>query len=47
MKDGLRNAEPMGAGHGPVVAVVTGGNIDARVLARLLASRYGDGEGAR
>jgi threonine dehydratase len=28
-----------GAGGGPVVAVITGGNIDARILARLLASR--------
>jgi len=29
-------------GTGPVVAVVTGGNIDARVLTRLLARHYGD-----
>ncbi|HXY39555.1 MAG TPA: pyridoxal-phosphate dependent enzyme [Vicinamibacteria bacterium] len=28
------------AGAGPVVAVLTGGNVDARVLARLLAARY-------
>jgi len=27
---------------GPVVAVVTGGNIDARVLSRLLARHHGD-----
>ena len=26
--------------RGPVVAVVTGGNLDAPVLARLLAARY-------
>jgi len=29
-------------GAGPVVAVVTGGNIDARVLSRLLARHHGD-----
>ena len=34
------------AGDGPVVAIVTGGNVDARVLARLLAARYPDA-GAR
>jgi len=27
-------------GAGPVVAILTGGNVDARVLARLLAARY-------
>ena len=35
----LRAGRVKAAGRGPVVAVVTGGNIDARVLARLLASR--------
>jgi threonine dehydratase len=33
--------------RGPVVAVVTGGNVDARVLARLLAARYGERGGTR
>lgn len=43
----IRAGKVAGALRGPVVAVVTGGNIDARVLARLLASRYGDAGGAR
>jgi threonine dehydratase len=43
----LRAGKVASAGRGPVVAVITGGNIDARVLARLLASRYHDGESAR
>jgi len=43
----LRGGKVASAGRGPVVAVITGGNIDARVLARLLASRYGDGGIAR
>ena len=38
----LRAGKVASASRGPVVAVVTGGNLDARVLARLLASRYGD-----
>jgi threonine dehydratase len=33
----LRAGKVAAAGDGPVVAVVTGGNVDARVLARLLA----------
>ncbi len=32
----LRAGKVAAAGDGPVVAIVTGGNIDARVLARLL-----------
>jgi len=40
----LRAGKVASASRGPVVAVVTGGNLDARVLARLLASRYGDRE---
>jgi threonine dehydratase len=43
----LRAGKVAGAGYGPVVAVITGGNLDAPVLARLLASRYRDGEAAR
>jgi threonine dehydratase len=43
----LRAGKVASANRGPVVAVITGGNIDARVLARLLASRYRDGEPAR
>jgi len=31
-----------GLDAGPVVAIVSGGNVDARVLARLLAARYGE-----
>jgi threonine dehydratase len=31
------------AGRGPVVAIVTGGNVDAAVLARILGARFGDG----
>jgi threonine dehydratase len=31
------------AGRGPVVAIVTGGNVDARLLARVLGARFGDG----
>ena len=38
----LRAGKVPSAGRGPVVAVVTGGNVDARVLARLLASRLGE-----
>jgi threonine dehydratase len=38
----LRAGKVWSAGRGPVVAVVTGGNVDARVLARLLASRLGE-----
>jgi threonine dehydratase len=29
--------------QGPAVAVITGGNVDARVLARLLAARHPGG----
>ena len=36
----LRAGKVASASRGPVVAVVTGGNLDARVLARLLASRH-------
>jgi threonine dehydratase len=43
----LRAGKVASAGRGPVVAVVTGGNVDARVLARLLASRYPDAGAAR
>jgi threonine dehydratase len=43
----LLSGKVASAGRGPVVAVVTGGNVDARVLARLLASRYGEPGGAR
>jgi threonine dehydratase len=43
----LRAGKVAGAGRGPVVAVVTGGNLDAHVLARLLGSRYRDGESGR
>ncbi len=31
------------AGRGPVVAIVTGGNVDASVLARVLGARFGNG----
>jgi threonine dehydratase len=37
----LRAGRVKGAGRGPVVAVITGGNLDAAVLFRLLAARYG------
>ena len=40
----LRAGKVASAARGPVVAVVTGGNIDARVLARLLGARLGGGE---
>jgi threonine dehydratase len=40
----LRAGKVGSAGRGPVVAVVTGGNVDASVLVRLLASRYRDRE---
>ena len=40
----LRAGKVASAGRGPVVAVVTGGNIDARVLARLLGSHLAGGE---
>lgn len=40
----LRAGKVASAERGPVVAVVTGGNIDARVLARLLGARLGGGE---
>jgi threonine dehydratase len=43
----LRAGKVASAGRGPVVAVVTGGNLDARVLARLLASRHPDGGASR
>ena len=36
----LRAGKVAGAGRGPVVAVVTGGNVDARVLKHLLARRF-------
>lgn len=39
----LRAGKVASAGRGPVVALVTGGNVDAAVLARLLAARFGDG----
>jgi threonine dehydratase len=38
----LRSGKVAGAGQGPAVAVITGGNVDPRVLARLLAARYPD-----
>jgi len=42
----LRAGKVASRGRGPVVAVVTGGNVDAGVLAHLLAARYGHaGEG--
>jgi threonine dehydratase len=37
----LRAGKVLNAGRGPAVAVITGGNVDAGVLARLLAARYG------
>ena len=40
----LRAGKVASAALGPVVAVVTGGNIDARVLARLLGARPGGGK---
>ncbi len=40
----LRAGKVASAERGPVVAVVTGGNIDARVLARLLRLAPGRGE---
>jgi threonine dehydratase len=43
----LRAGKVAGTGRGPVVAVITGGNVDARVLARLLESRFPAGEAAR
>ena len=43
----LRAGKVASAGRGPVVAVVTGGNLDAPVLARLLAGRYPGGGDAR
>ena len=43
----LRAGKVASASRGPVVAVVTGGNLDVPVLARLLASRYPDGEAGR
>jgi threonine dehydratase len=36
----LRSGKVATAARGPAVAVITGGNVDARVLARLLAARY-------
>jgi threonine dehydratase len=36
----LRAGKVAGAGRGPAVAVVTGGNVDARVLEHLLARRF-------
>jgi len=36
----LRSGRVASAGRGPAVVVITGGNVDARVLARLLAARY-------
>jgi threonine dehydratase len=36
----LRSGKVAVSGRGPTVAVITGGNVDARVLARLLAARY-------
>jgi threonine dehydratase len=36
----LRSGKFSSAGRGPVVAVITGGNVDAPVLARLLAARH-------
>ena len=38
----LRAGKVASAARGPVVAVITGGNVDARVLARLLGARLGD-----
>jgi threonine dehydratase len=43
----LRSGKVTSAARGPVVAVVTGGNIDASVLARLLAARYPGGKARR
>jgi threonine dehydratase len=40
----LRAGKVASAGRGPAVAVITGGNVDARVLARLLAARYSGAE---
>jgi threonine dehydratase len=39
----LRSGKVAGIDRGPAVAVITGGNVDARVLARLLAARYPGG----
>jgi threonine dehydratase len=36
----LRSGKVADVGRGPAVAVITGGNVDALVLARLLAARY-------
>ena len=36
----LRSGKVASAGRGPAVVVITGGNVDASVLARLLAARY-------
>jgi threonine dehydratase len=43
----LRAGKVASAGRGPVVAVVTGANVDAPVLARLLAARFPSEENAR
>ena len=43
----LRAGKVTGVGRGPVVAVVTGGNVDAAVLAPLLARRFPAGGIAR
>jgi threonine dehydratase len=40
----LRAGKVASADRGAAVAVITGGNVDASVLARLLAARYGRGE---
>jgi threonine dehydratase len=41
----LRSGRAEGCDRGPVVAVVTGGNVDVAVLARLLAARHGGSSG--
>jgi threonine dehydratase len=43
----LRAGKVASAGRGPAVAVITGGNVDASVLARLLAARYPGTEARR
>jgi len=37
----LRSGRLRGGGRGPIVAILTGANIDAAVLTRLLVARFG------
>jgi threonine dehydratase len=43
----LRSGRVASVGRGPAVVVITGGNVDATVLARLLAARYPGAEAPR